>query len=62
MTLPSEIRELHERIKQLNIEKELIGTVILHQITRDVRQADFLSEEQKDKLISLFWEGRKEDV
>ena len=59
MTMPSEIKELGNKIKELQAEKEMIGTVILHQITRDVRQADFLSEEQKDKLVKLLWEGRK---
>ena len=59
MTMPSEIKELRNKIKELQTEKEMIGTVILHQITRDVRQADFLSEEQKDKLVNLLWEGRK---
>ena len=59
MTMPSEIKELRNKIKELQSEKEMIGNVILHQITRDVRQADFLSEEQKDKLVKLLWEGRK---
>ena len=59
MTMPSEVKELRNKIKELQTEKEMIGTVILHQITRDVRQADFLSEEQKDKLVNLLWEGRK---
>ena len=59
MTMPSEVKELRNKIKELQSEKEMIGTVLLHQLTRDVRQADFLSEGQKDKLISLLWEGRK---
>lgn len=59
MTMPSEVKELRNKIKELQTEKEMIGTVILHQITRDVRQADFLSEEQKDRLVNLLWEGRK---
>ena len=59
MTMPSLERELRNKIKELQTEKEMIGTVILHQLTRDVRQADFLSEEQKDKLVNLLWEGRK---
>lgn len=59
MTMPSLERELRNKIKELQTEKEMIGTVILHQLTRDVRQADFLSEEQKDRLVNLLWEGRK---
>ena len=59
MTMPSEVRELKDKIRQLKEAQLMCGTVILHQITRVVREADFLDEHQKDKLISLIWHGRE---
>lgn len=59
-TLPSEIKHLKDQIRALQEEKKLVGTVILQQITRIVREAEYLSEESKDKLISDIWKGRDE--
>ena len=59
MILPSEVKELKDKIRQLQEDQLMTGTVILHQITRVVREADFLDENQKDKLISLIWHGRE---
>lgn len=55
---PSLEKELRSKIRELQEEKLMVGTVILHQITRVVREADFLDEESKEKLISLIWYGR----
>lgn len=57
--LPSEVKELKDKIRQLQENQFMTGTVILHQITRVVREADFLGDEQKDKLINLIWHGRE---
>lgn len=59
MTMPSEIKELRNKIKELQEAQKMVGTVILHQIARKVRACDFLDEEQKDKLIKLFWQDRE---
>lgn len=56
---PSLEKELRSKIRELQEEKKMTGTVILHQITRKIREADFLDDEQKDKLIKLFWQDRE---
>lgn len=58
MTMPSELKELRSKIRELQEEKLMVGTVILHQVCRRIREADFLDDEQKEKLISMFWEDR----
>lgn len=55
MTMPSEIKELRSKIRELEEQKLMVGTVILHQIARKVRACDFLDDEQKDKLIDILW-------
>ena len=57
--LPSDIKHLKDQIRNLKEEKQLIGTVILHQVTRVIREAEYLNEESKDKLISEIWKGRE---
>ena len=56
--LPSEVKELKDKIRQLQENQFMTGTVILHQIARKVRACDFLDDEQKDELIKLFWRER----
>ena len=56
---PSLEKELRNKIRELQEAQLMCGTVILHQITRVVRESDFLDEEQKDKLINLIWHGRE---
>lgn len=56
---PSLEKELRSKIRELEESRKMIGTVILHQIDRKVRECNFLDEEQKDKLISLFWQDKE---
>lgn len=60
MTMPSEIKELRSKIKELQEAQKMVGTVILHQVARKVRACDFLDNEQKDKLINILWFGEEE--
>ena len=57
--LPSDIKHLKDQIRMLKEEKQLIGTVILHQVNRIIREAEYLDTEVKDKLISDIWKGRE---
>lgn len=56
--LPSAEREYKDKIRQLQIEKEQIGSVILMEVNRLINTADYLSEEQKTKLLTALWKGR----
>ena len=56
--LPSAEREYKDKIRQLQIEKEQIGSVILMEVSRLINTADYLSEEQKTKLLTALWKGR----
>lgn len=58
---PSLEKELRSKIRELQEEKLMVGTVILHQIARRVRACDFLDDESKEKLVSMFWEDRSKD-
>lgn len=58
MTLPSEIKELQNKIKELKAEKDMIGSVILMQVGRIIRESDFIDETSKDKLVEAIWKGR----
>lgn len=51
-------KEYKDKISQLKQEKELIGAMILQQCTRIINTAEFLSVEQRDKLVNLIWSGR----
>lgn len=59
MTMPSEIKELRNKIKELQESQKMVGTVILHQVARKVRACDFLDEEEKDKLINILWQDKE---
>ena len=59
MTLPSEIKELKNKIRELKEQKYEIGSVILHEVTRIINTADYLSEEQKTHLLNEIWYKRK---
>lgn len=61
MILPSEVKELKDKIRQLQEDQFMTGTVILHQVARKIREADFLDDDQKEKLIKLFWQDRSKD-
>lgn len=54
-------KEYKDKISQLKQEKEIIGTMILHQCTRILNTADFITPEQRDKLVKMLWEGRNEE-
>lgn len=56
--LPSVEREYKDKIRQLQIEKEQVGSVILMEVTRLINTAEYLSEEQKTKLLIALWKGR----
>lgn len=56
--LPSTERELRNRIRELQEAQFMTGTVIFHGVTRKIRECDFLTEEQQEKLVSLFWQDR----
>lgn len=51
-------KEYKDKISQLKQEKEIIGTMVLHQCTRIINTADFITPEQRDKLVKMIWEGR----
>lgn len=55
--MPSEIKELQAKIKELKNEKEMIGTIILMEVNRIIRRSEFLLNEQKDRLISNIWDN-----
>ena len=55
---PSLEKELRSKIRELQEEKLMVGTVILHQVCRRIREADFIDDESKEKLVSLFWQDR----
>lgn len=55
---PSLEKELRSKIRELEEARFMTGTVILHQITRKIRECDFLTEEQQEKMVSLFWQDR----
>lgn len=59
--LNSTEKELKDKIRRLEEEKLMVGTVILHQVCRRIREADFLDDESKEKLVSMFWEDRSKD-
>lgn len=60
MTLPSEIKELKNKVRELEEDHYMIGTIVLHEVTRIVNMAEYLSEEQKVQLLSEIWKNRKE--
>ena len=60
--LPSDIKHLKDHIRMLKEEKQLIGTVILHQVNRIIREAEYLNEETKGKLIGDIWKGRENET
>lgn len=57
--LESERKELRNKIRELQNEKEQIGTVILMEVNRIINTSDCITEEQKTMLLSLIWKGRK---
>ena len=56
--LPSVEREYKDKIRQLQIEKEQVGSVILMEVNRLINTSEYLSEEQKTKLLIALWKGR----
>lgn len=56
---PSLEKELRSKIRELQENQFMTGTVILHQITRSIRECDFLSDSDKDKVVELIWKGRE---
>lgn len=56
--LPSTEKEYKDKIRQLQIEKEAIGGIILHEVTGIINRSKDLSEEQKTKLLTALWKGR----
>lgn len=55
----SERRELLNKIRELEEDHYMIGTIVLHEVTRIVNVAEYLSEEQKVQLLSEIWKNRK---
>ena len=55
MTLPSEILELKEKINQLKQEKETIWYSSLRYVTEIINRSEFLTEDQKTKLLDAVW-------
>lgn len=58
MTLPSTVRELEEKIKTLQNEKDTICGYTLQQVTRMINTSDILSEDQKYLLVKEVWRSR----
>jgi len=54
----SEIKELKDKVKQLQAEKEMIGATILFEVTRVLNTSDIITEQQRDVLVAEVWKGR----
>lgn len=49
--LNSERKELNDKIRQMREDAELIETSVMMRITRVVNTAEYLTPEQRDKLL-----------
>lgn len=53
--LNSEKKEFNDKIRQLKEEMDLIHTKTLHRVTSLINMADYLTTEQKEKLLEAIW-------
>jgi hypothetical protein len=58
--MPSTEREYKARIRQLQEEKDVIGAIILQEVTRIINVSEDLTQEQRESILNQIWKGYKE--
>lgn len=56
--MPSEIKEMKNKIRELQEEMKTIGAVILQDISRVINTSKCLTEEQKTLILDEIWKYR----